>query len=79
MNGRAALESVSFLTEDWALSWNASCLSAASASFSGAATFSSLEQRVESEIYVTGGRLGVTWRDEKDLGSCCCLLKGITI
>lgn len=47
INGRAALESVSFLTEDWALSWNVSCLSAASASFSGAATFSSLERRVE--------------------------------
>lgn len=58
INGRAALESVSFLTEDWALSWNASCLSAASASFSGAATFSSLERRVESEIYVTGDASG---------------------
>lgn len=64
MNGRPGLESVSFLTEDRALSWNVSGLTIATTSFSGALTFYREERegwRQERKPYVTGGRHWVTW------------------
>lgn len=83
INSRLGLESVSFLTEDQALSWNVSCRSAATASFSGTLTFNRAQtqgwRERERKLYVTWGCLGLTQRDTKIWVAVAVCLKGITI